>query len=327
MLTKRAILFGAFAAAGVITAGAVPAAAQSYPTKPIKMIVPFPPGGPIDSIGRLIGQHMTTELGQNIVIEARPGAGGTLGANAVANAPADGYTLLMGSTTTLSISPHLYKNIGYDPVKGLVPVATVSIGAMVLAVNPTVPVNDLKGFIAYAKANPGKLNFGAGTASPPHLAGELFKQMAGVNVVFVPYRGAAPAVTDLLGGQIQFMVDAIGTLRPHIEAGKIKALAVTSTARNPALPNVPTMIEGGVPGYELDFWTGVATANGTPPEVIAKLNTAINNALKKPDVQAAMTKFVIRPNILNPAEAVKFMEGESAKWGQIVKQAGVKLAN
>jgi tripartite-type tricarboxylate transporter receptor subunit TctC len=254
MLTKRAIVFGALAAAGLIAAATAPTGAQSYPTKPIKMIVPFPPGGPIDSIGRLIGQHMTGELGQNIVIEARPGAGGTLGANAVANAPADGYTLLMGSTTTLSISPHLYKNIGYDPVKGLVPVATVSIGAMVLAVNPSVQVSDLKGLIAYAKANPGKLNFGAGTASPPHLAGELFKQMAGVNVVFVPYRGAAPAVTDLLGGQIQFMVDAIGTLRPHIEAGKIKALAVTSTARNPALPNVPTMIEAGVPGYTLDFW-------------------------------------------------------------------------
>jgi tripartite-type tricarboxylate transporter receptor subunit TctC len=327
MLTKRAIVFGAIAAAGLIAAATAPTGAQSYPTKPIKMIVPFPPGGPIDSIGRLIGQHMTGELGQNIVIEARPGAGGTLGANAVANAPADGYTLLMGSTTTLSISPHLYKNIGYDPVKGLVPVATVSIGAMVLAVNPSVQVSDLKGLIAFAKANPGKLNFGAGTASPPHLAGELFKQMAGVNVVFVPYRGAAPAVTDLLGGQIQFMVDAIGTLRPHIEAGKIKALAVTSTARNPALPNVPTMIEAGVPGYTLDFWTGVATANGTSPAVIAKLNGAINNALKKPDVQAAMAKFVIRPNILNPAEAVKFMEGESAKWGQIVKQAGVKLAN
>jgi tripartite-type tricarboxylate transporter receptor subunit TctC len=327
MLTKRAIVFGALAAAGLIAAATAPTGAQSYPTKPIKMIVPFPPGGPIDSIGRLIGQHMTGELGQNIVIEARPGAGGTLGANAVANAPADGYTLLMGSTTTLSISPHLYKNIGYDPVKGLVPVATVSIGAMVLAVNPSVQVSDLKGLIAYAKANPGKLNFGAGTASPPHLAGELFKQMACVNVVFVPYRGAAPAVTDLLGGQIQFMVDAIGTLRPHIEAGKIKALAVTSTARNPALPNVPTMIEAGVPGYTLDFWTGVATANGTPPAVIAKLNGAINNALKKPDVQAAMAKFVIRPNILNPAEAVKFMEGESAKWGEIVKQAGVKLAN
>jgi len=327
MLTKRAIVFGALAAAGLIAAATAPTGAQSYPTKPIKMIVPFPPGGPIDSIGRLIGQHMTGELGQNIVIEARPGAGGTLGANAVANAPADGYTLLMGSTTTLSISPHLYKNIGYDPVKGLVPVATVSIGAMVLAVNPSVQVSDLKGLIAFAKANPGKLNFGAGTASPPHLAGELFKQMAGVNVVFVPYRGAAPAVTDLLGGQIQFMVDAIGTLRPHIEAGKIKALAVTSTARNPALPNVPTMIEAGVPGYTLDFWTGVATANGTSPAVIAKLNGAINNALKKPDVQAAMAKFVIRPNILNPAEAVKFMEGESAKWGEIVKQAGVKLAN
>jgi tripartite-type tricarboxylate transporter receptor subunit TctC len=326
MLTKRAILFGALAA-GLVATAAVPAAAQSYPTKPIKMIVPFPPGGPIDSIGRLIGQHMTAELGQNIVIEARPGAGGTLGANAVANAPADGYTLLMGSTTTLSISPHLYKNIGYDPVKGLVPVATVSIGAMVLVASPKVPVKSVQEFLAYAKANPGKLNFGAGTASPPHLAGELFKAKTGINVVYVPYRGAAPAVTDLLGGQIQFMIDAIGTLKPHIEAGKFVPLAVTSTTRNPALPNVPTMIEAGVAGYELDFWTGVATANGTPPDVIAKLNGAINKALEKPDVQAAMAKFVIRPNILKPDEAVKFMEGESAKWGAIVKQAGVKIAN
>jgi tripartite-type tricarboxylate transporter receptor subunit TctC len=323
MLTKRLLLRGLTVAALTIIAG--PLAAQSFPTKPIKMIVPFPPGGPIDSIGRLIGQHMTAELGQNIVIEARPGAGGTIGANVVANAPPDGYTLLMGSTTTLSISPHLYKNIGYDPVKGLVPVATVSIGAMVLVVSPKIPAKSVKELLAYAKANPGKLNFGAGTASPPHLAGELFKAMTGIDVVYVPYRGAAPAVTDLLGGQIQFMIDAIGTLKPHIEAGKFIPLAVTGTARNPALPNVPTMIEAGVPGYTLDFWTGVATAAGTPPDVIAKLNGAINRALAKPDVQAAMAKFVIRPNILTPDQAATFMAGESAKWGAIVKQAGVKI--
>jgi len=326
-MTSRRIVLSALIAAGLGLSAIAPAAAQSYPNKPIKMIVPFPPGGPIDSIGRLIGQHMTASLGQNIVIEHRPGAGGTLGANAVANAPADGYTLLMGSTTTLSISPHLYKNIGYDPVKGLVPVATVSTGAMVLVVNPSVPVKDVKELIAYAKANPGKLNFGAGTASPPHLAGELFKSMTGTNVVYVPYRGAAPAVTDLLGGQIQFMIDAIGTLNPHIEAGKVKALAVTSTARNPALPNVPTMIEAGVPGYELDFWTGVATATGTPPDLIAKLNAAINGGLKSADVLEAMNKFNISPNILSPREAATFMNGESEKWGAIVKAAGVKLSN
>jgi tripartite-type tricarboxylate transporter receptor subunit TctC len=325
MLTKRTLLRGLTVAALSVMAG--PLAAQSYPTKPIKVIVPFPPGGPIDSIGRLIGQHMTSELGQNIVIEARPGAGGTIGANAVATAPPDGYTLLMGSTTTLSISPHLYKNIGYDPQKGLIPVATVSIGAMVLVISPKVPVKSLKELIAYAKANPGKLNFGAGTASPPHLAGELFKAMAGINAVYVPYRGAAPAVTDLLGGQIQFMIDAIGTLKPHIESGKFIPLAVTSAARNPALPDVPTMIEAGVPGYTLDFWTGVATAAGTPPAVIAKLNGAINKALGSADVQAAMAKFVIRPNILTPEQAATFMAGESAKWGAIVKQAGVKLNN
>ncbi|MPZ58752.1 MAG: tripartite tricarboxylate transporter substrate binding protein [Rhizobiales bacterium] len=324
-MIRSRTLFSALIAVGVSLSAIAPAAAQAYPTKPIKMIVPFPPGGPIDSIGRLIGQHMTASLGQNVIIEHRPGAGGTLGANAVANAPADGYTLLMGSTTTLSISPHLYKNIGYDPVKGLVPIATVSTGAMVLVVSPSVPISNVKELIAYAKTNPGKLNFGAGTASPPHLAGELFKSMTGTTVVYVPYRGAAPAVTDLLGGQIQFMIDAIGTLNPHIAAGKLKALAVTSAARNPALPNVPTMTEAGVPGYTLDFWTGVATAAGTPPDVIAKLNAAINGGLKSADVQAAMAKFVIRPNILSPQEAAKFMAGEGEKWGAIVKQAGVKI--
>jgi tripartite-type tricarboxylate transporter receptor subunit TctC len=326
MIRLRPML-AALLVVGAALGAAQPAAAQSYPSHPIKMIVPFPPGGPTDSIARLIGQHMSEQLGQNIIIEARPGAGGTLGANAVATATPDGYTLLLGSTTTLSISPHLYKNIGYDPDKGLTLVSTVSTGAMVLVVSPTVPINSVKEMIAYAKAHPGKLNFGAGTASPPHLAGALFKEMTHTDVVFVPYRGAAPAVTDLLGGQIQFMIDAIGTLKPHVESGKIKALAVTSPARDPALPNVPTMIEAGVPGYELDFWSGVATASGTPPEVIAKLNGAINHALKQPDVRASMAKFGIAPNIRDPKDAAAFMAHESGKWGAIVKQAGVKLAN
>jgi tripartite-type tricarboxylate transporter receptor subunit TctC len=326
-MTSRRIVLSALCAFGTGLAAIAPAAAQSYPTRPIKMIVPFPPGGPTDSIARLIGQHMEKSLGQTIVIENRPGAGGTLGANAVANAPADGYTLLLGSTTTLSISPHLYKNIGYDPEKGLAMVATVSTGAMVLAVQPSVPAKDVKELIAHAKANPGQLNFGAAMASPPHLAGELFKSMAGINVVFVPYRGAAPAVTDLLGGRLQFMIDAIGTLKPHIEASKLKAFAVTSDKPDPSLPQVPPLKQAGVPGYELDFWTGIATATGTPHDVIVKLNKVINEGLTSPEVKAAMTKFSISPNPLSPQDAAKFMEREREKWGKIARDAGVKLAN
>ena len=326
-MISRRILLSALIAAGCGLGALASAAAQSYPTKPIKMVVPFPPGGPTDTIARLIAQHMEKSLGQTIVVENRPGAGGTIGANAVANAPADGYTLLLGSTTTLSISPHLYKNIGYDPEKGLAMVATVSTGAMVLAVQPSVPANNVKELIAHAKANPGKLNFGAAMASPPHLAGELFKTMAGINVVFVPYRGAAPAVTDLLGGRLQFMIDAIGTLKPHIESGKLKAFAVTSDAADPALPKVPVMKDAGVPGYELDFWTGIATASSVPQDVIAKLNGVINAGLKSAEVKAAMTKFSISPNPLSPEDSGKFMERERTKWGKIAKDAGVKLNN
>jgi tripartite-type tricarboxylate transporter receptor subunit TctC len=301
------------------------AAAQTFPNKPIRMVVPFPPGGPIDVIGRLIGQHLSTTLGQNVVIDNRPGAGGTVGAKAVATSDPDGHTLLMGSTTTLSISPYLYKNVGYDPFKGLVPVATVSTGAMLLAVNASLEAKTVKALIDYARANPGKLNYGAGTASPPHVAGELFKYSTKTNIVFVPYKGAAPALTDLLSNQIQVMIDATGTLLPHVRSGKLRALAVTSSARNPELPQVPTMIEAGVEGYLLDFWTGVVAPAGTPADVIAKLNAAINAGLKTPDVLASMKKFNIEANIKSPKDAIAFMEGESKKWGDILKKTGVKV--
>jgi tripartite-type tricarboxylate transporter receptor subunit TctC len=324
MISKRGFAATLLAAALLCPVGAA-AQAQSFPTKPIKIVVPFPPGGPIDSIGRLIAQHMTASLGQNVIIEHRPGAGGTVGANAVANSPPDGYTLLMGSTTTLSISPFLYKNIGYDPVKGLTPVATVSVGAMLLVVNPSVQANTVQELVALAKANPGKLNFGAGTASPPHLAGELFKAATGTNIVFVPYRGAAPAVTDLLGGQIQMMVDAIGTLMPHVEAGKLRALAVTSAKRNAALPNLPTMLEAGVRDYVVDFWTCVVAPAGTPGDIIAKLNAAINDGLKTPDLGASLAKFNLAPNIRTPQQAADYMAGEGRKWDAIIRQAGVKI--
>jgi tripartite-type tricarboxylate transporter receptor subunit TctC len=324
MICKRDVV-AAMLAATLLLPTATASRAQSFPTKPIKIVVPFPPGGPIDSIGRLLAQHMSASVGQNVIIENRPGAGGTVGANAVATAPADGHTLLMGSTTTLSISPFLYKNIGYDPVKGLVPVATVSVGDMVAVVNPAVSATTVQQLVAHAKANPGKLNFGAGTASPPHLAVELFKTKTGTQIVFVPYRGAAPAVTDLIAGQIQLMIDATGTLRPHIEAGKLRALAVTGARRNPALASVPTMVEAGVPEYVLDFWTGVVAPAGAPADVIAKLNTAINAGLKSPELTSSLQKFNLMANIRSPQDAATFMAGEARKWEAIIKVANVKI--
>jgi tripartite-type tricarboxylate transporter receptor subunit TctC len=324
MSIRRMILCALLAiGAGVIAAGA--AMAQTFPAKPLRMVVPFPPGGPIDVIGRLIAQHLGNSLGQNVIVENRPGAGGTLGARAVANAEPDGHTLLMGSTTTLSISPYLYKDVGYDPHKGLVPVATVSTGAMALVVNPNVPAKSVKELIDHAKANPGKLNFGAGLASPPHLAGELFKVSAKIDAQFVPYKGAAPAITDLLTGQIQFMIDATGVLLPHIRAGKLRVLAVTSGTRSRVLPEVPTMTESGVPEYILDFWTGIVAPTGTPAAVIDRLNSAINDSLKSPELQASLAKFNIEANIRSPKEAAAFMAGESKKWGEIVKATGVKV--
>jgi tripartite-type tricarboxylate transporter receptor subunit TctC len=323
MIARRALL--AVLAAALALSLHAPAAAQSFPNRPITIVVPFPAGGPIDVLGRLIAQHLTNKFGHAAVVENRPGAGGTVGAKSVASSPPDGYTLLMGSTSTLSISPYLYKDVGYDPHKGLVPVATVSVGAMAMVVNPNVAAKTVQEFIAEVKANPGKLNFGASLASPPHLAGELFKTKTGGNIVFVPYKGAAPAITDLLSGQIQMMIDSTGVLLPHIKAGKLRVLAVTSEARNPSLPDVPTMIEAGVPGYVLDFWTGIVAPAGTPADVIAKLNEAINEGLKSPELQASLARFNVRANIRSVKDAAAFMAGESKKWGEIVKTAKVTV--
>jgi tripartite-type tricarboxylate transporter receptor subunit TctC len=297
----------------------------SYPSRPIKLIVPFPAGGPPDTIARLVGNDISSRLGQNVVIDNRGGGGATIGTRAAANAEPDGYTLLFASTTSLSIGPALFKNLDYDPIKSFAPVASISLGAMVVAVNAAVPAKTLPELVAYAKANPGKLHNGAGVASPPHIAWGLFAHTTGTDIVFVPYRGMAQAMTDLVSGQIQMMIDGIGSLLPHIRDGKVRALAVTGKTRSPDLPDVPTMIESGYPDYVLLFWTGIVAPAGTAPPIVGKLNAAIAAGLNSAEVKQSLAKFNVEPNVTTPEEFSAFLTAEAHKWADIVKVTNIKI--
>jgi tripartite-type tricarboxylate transporter receptor subunit TctC len=325
LMRAQRLVLTTMMAAGMALAATVHAAAQSYPARPIKLVVPFPAGGPPDTIARLIADRISSRLGQTVVIDNRPGAGATIGTRAVATAEADGYTLLFASTTSLSIGPALFKNLDYDPARSFAPVASVSIGSMVVAVSATVPARTLPELVAYAKANPGKLHNGAGVASPPHIAWGLFTITTGTSIVFVPYRGMAQAMTDLVAGQIQMMIDGIGSLLPHIRDGKARALAVTGAARSPDLPDVPTMIESGYPDYLLTFWTGILAPAGTPPDIVGKLNAAINEGLSSADMKQSLAKFNVEPNIASPQEFSTFLAAEARKWADIVKATGIKV--
>ena len=312
-------------ATGVALAATVHAGAQSYPARPIKLVVPFPAGGPPDTIARLVGNEISSRLGQTVVIDNRPGGGATVGTRAAANAEPDGYTLLFASTTSLSIGPALFKNLDYDPLRSFAPIASVSIGSMVAAVSASVPAKTLPELVAYAKGNPGKLHNGAGVASPPHIAWGLFTITTGTDIVFVPYRAMAQAMTDLVSGQIQMMIDGIGSLLPHIRDGKARAVAVTGTARSPDLPGVPTMIESGYPDYRLTFWTGVLAPAGTPPAFVGKLNAAINEGLQTPDMRESLAKFNVEPNVTSPQEFSAFLAVEARKWADVVKATNIKV--
>ena len=324
-MRARRLVLTTMMAAGMALAATVHAAAQSYPARPIKLVVPFPAGGPPDTIARLVADRISSRLGQTVVIDNRPGAGATIGTRAVATAEPDGYTLLFASTTSLSIGPALFKNLDYDPARSFAPVASVSIGSMVVAVSATVPARTLPELVAYAKANPGKLHNGAGVASPPHIAWGLFTITTGTSIVFVPYRGMAQAMTDLVAGQIQMMIDGIGSLLPHIRDGKARALAVTGAARSPDLPDVPTMIESGYPDYLLTFWTGILAPAGTPPDIVGKLNAAINEGLSSADMKQSLARFNVEPNIASPQEFSTFLAAEARKWADIVKATGIKV--
>jgi tripartite-type tricarboxylate transporter receptor subunit TctC len=300
--------------------------AQAYPAKPVKLIVPFPPGGPTDVVGRFVAGKLTEALGQQFVVENRGGAGGTVGSESVAQSPADGYTLLYGSTSTLAMAPSLYKKLGYDPRKSFAPVSLVSSGPLLIAVNAQVPAQTLAQFIALAKEKPGALNYGsAGNATPPHLAAELFKSLAGVNLTHVPYKGGGPALQAVAGGEVQAIFEGIVTLAPQIKAGRLRALAVTGTARDAALPDVPTVAEAGLPAFQVNFWSGLVAPAGTPAEVVNALNGALRRALAGADARETLVKFGLAPAGNSPAEFARFIDTEIGRWDKVVQASGAKV--
>jgi tripartite-type tricarboxylate transporter receptor subunit TctC len=311
-----------------VGAAALPAAsrlawAQSYPSQPVHCIVGFPAGGPNDIVARLIGQWLSTHFGQQFVIENRPGVGGIAAAEAVMNAPPNGYTLLiLGSPQAISTS--LYTNLNFDLVRDITPVAGIARVALVMEVNPAVPATTVPEFIAYAKANPGKLNMASGgNGTMDHVCGELFKMMAGVNMMLVPYRGGAPALIDLLGGQVQVLFDPIPASIEYIRTGKLRALAVTTATRSDALPDIPTVGEF-VPGFEASTWYGVGAPKNTPAEIIDKLNLAINSAIADPKLKARLADLGGAVLAGSPADFGKLIADETEKWAKVIKLAGIK---
>jgi tripartite-type tricarboxylate transporter receptor subunit TctC len=312
-----AVLLAAFATA---------AYAQPYPSKPIHFIVPYPAGGPLDTVARLLGQKVSESVHQPVVVENKPGAGGNIGADYVAKAAPDGYTILMGAVATHAINPTLYRNIPYDPVKDFAPVTEVAWTPNVLVVNPSLPVSNVKEFIAYAKAHPGELNFGSGsTGSAGHLAGELFKTMAGVQMVHVPYKGAGPAMQDLIGGQIQLMFDNLASSLGQVRAGKVRALAVTTAKRSTLAPELPTIAESGLPGFDISTWFGIFAPGGTPQPVVQRLHDAFVAALHAPDVQATMKKMGAEPVGNTPEEFAAYIRAEARKYAKVIEASGAKV--
>jgi tripartite-type tricarboxylate transporter receptor subunit TctC len=324
MIAKRIVPPVLFALAFSLGVGA--AIAQPYPARPIKMIVPFPPGGPVDVTARIIAQHLPRTLGQTVVVENRAGAAGALGAKAVASADPDGYTLLCGNISTLVVLPAVTNNRDYDPGKVFVPIAKVSQNHEVLVLHPAFPAKSVAELVAHAKANPGKLNFGsAGHGNATHLAAELFKLKTGVDIVHIPYKGAAEAVTGVLGGQVHMFFGDIAGVLPLMREGTLRALAVSSEARNPLVPDLPTMIESGVPDYVVLTYIGVVAPAGTPASIIGKLNAAINASLAAPEVMAAFGKLGAEVRPAPPQDFVAFLAAETQKWAAVAKAANVKI--
>jgi tripartite-type tricarboxylate transporter receptor subunit TctC len=298
--------------------------AETYPTRPIKLIVPFPPGGPVDVMARVVVQRLSTSLGQ-VIIDNRPGAGGTLGTRSAAMAEPDGYTLLFGSSTTLAAGPALYRNPGYDPMKSFVPVSMISSVPFVLAVAPHLPIRSVAELVAYAKANPGKLNFGAPTGTLPHLTGEMLKTRAGIDIVHIPYKGAATAITDVLSGQMDMAFEPTSVMVGHVREGKVIPLAVTGATRSSELPNVPTMIESGYPGFVSMSWTGIVAPAGTPPEIVAKINRVVVDSFRSKEAAESLARLGAEPNFGTPESFGATIATEIPKWAEIVRASGIRL--
>ena len=302
-----------------------PSAAQTFPSRLIRIVVPFPAGGPTDLLARHVSQRLSAMLGQSVIIENEAGAGGRTGTQAVARANPDGYTLLLGGTNSNAMAPALYKNLSYDPIRDFVAVASIATDSNALVVAPSVPARTIAELVSYAKANPGKLVSGAALGIFPHFALELLKVRAEIDMIFVPYRGAAPAIADLLGGQIQLSAAAKSVLLPHIQAGKVRPLAVTSMTRWPELREVPTMLESGFSGYPSEIWFGLLAPAATPAATVVRLNTAINQCLQSAELREAFARLGLEAKIGTPQEFAAAIADDARQWGTIVKETGITL--
>ena len=322
MVSKRMFVCALLAAACGLGGSAL---AQSFPGKPIRIVVGFAPGGPADVMARLIGQRISGTLGQSVVIDNRPGAGGTIGARVVAESDPDGYTLLLGNTSTLVISPLIYKNVNYDPVKGFAPIAMLGTTSNLLIVNPALGVTSVQELIALARARPGVLNYSsAGIGTPPHLIGEMFKQRLGLDVVHVPYKGGGLSTQAVVAGETQFSFENPAASLPLVQAGNVRGLASTSETRGAQTPDLPTMIEAGVPDFTSVSFTAVVAPAGTPAAIVARLNAAINESLKSPEIGATLTKLSVDAKASSPEEFAAFLARERDKWSAVIKTAGVQ---
>jgi len=329
-MTARSVNLPAQSLALGLLAGALAwlpnAGAQEYPTKPIRLVITYPPGGNTDLVGRALALKLGEFMGQQVVVDNRGGAGGVLGSMITAQSAPDGYTIMLGTSAGMVINPLLSRKLTYDPVKDFAPVSMVVIVPQLLVINPQLPVKNVRELIAFAKAKPGYLNAGSsGVGTPNHFGTELLKWLAGVDIVHVPYKGGAPALTDLLGGQIQMAFSSVPAVLPHIKAGRLVALGVGSAKRSPALPNIPTIAEAGVPGYEYTTWYGVFAPAKTPRTLIARLNAEIVKAMETPDIKDRFTALGGDPDPGTPEELRAYMANESAKWAKIIKAANIRV--
>ncbi len=298
---------------------------QSYPNRPVRFIVPFAPGGSTDTLARTVGQKLGEALGEQVVVDNRSGGNGNIGTDLVAHAAPDGYTILLGYIANLAIGPSLYAKLPFDPVKDLAPVTQLAVAPNILVVHPSVPAKNFKEFIAYAKANPQKVNFAsAAVASPGHLAGELLNHAAGIHMQHVPYKGSGQAVVDLVGGQVQVMVSGMSSVMPHIKAGRLRALAVTGAQRSPAVPDIPTIAESGFPKFEATAWYGVLVPARTPKAIVTRLHDEIVRALKMPDVKERLESVGFEIVGSTPEAFGAYIKSEIVKWAPVVKASGAK---
>lgn len=298
--------------------------AQNYPTRTVRLVVPLVAGGPTDLLARLLAQPLGERLGQQVIVDNRPGAGGNIGAEMVAKSPADGYTLFMGTSGPMSINVSIYSKIGYHPARDFAPVILAASAPFVVAVHPALPANNIKQLIALVKSRPGQLNFGAVPGNAAHLATELFKSSAGLDMVFVPYKGAAPANTDLVAGYIQLSFASTPGAMPFVKAGRLKALAISSSKRIPKLPDLPTIAESGVPGYQASVWYGIVAPAKTSPDIVARLYKESAAVLQDRAILDKMDASDFVPTVMNPEQFAAFIRSEIEKWGKVVKATGAK---